>query len=242
MKTYNSAEATQSIGCWYSDVAYEALPVKSGYRWVLTFNLVLARPLDQIQQGVILNQPSAALQRRETRNLRHTLRKWLSTDTSRHPQSHLYHILDNNYTENNWNISPGSLTGRDLAQFQALKALTEELPFDIFLALLEKKRVEVDDFSEHDMEERDEDEEEEEEEEYSDDDDDKKPGQCHGDLIEETHSVKTLTDLDQRTIIENMDLNLSALLDEERFEDLETDQDADDDESPVSLSELSIDY
>ncbi|KAI9600163.1 hypothetical protein KEM48_000577 [Puccinia striiformis f. sp. tritici PST-130] len=38
-KTLKTSDASQSFACWYSDVTHQVLPVKSGYRCVLTYNL-----------------------------------------------------------------------------------------------------------------------------------------------------------------------------------------------------------
>ncbi|KAF2140232.1 uncharacterized protein K452DRAFT_213173, partial [Aplosporella prunicola CBS 121167] len=38
---FETEYAEQSYICWYSDVRHEVHKVTSGYRWVLTYNLVL---------------------------------------------------------------------------------------------------------------------------------------------------------------------------------------------------------
>ncbi|KAK0739414.1 hypothetical protein B0T21DRAFT_255276, partial [Apiosordaria backusii] len=38
---YKTSEHKQSWACWYSDVSHEVLPVRSGHRIVLTFNLAI---------------------------------------------------------------------------------------------------------------------------------------------------------------------------------------------------------
>ncbi|KAI9618170.1 hypothetical protein H4Q26_012515 [Puccinia striiformis f. sp. tritici PST-130] len=51
--------------------------------------------------------------------------------------SHLYYILDHEYTQAA--ISPNGLKAEDYVRVQALRDLTAELPFEVFLALLEKR-------------------------------------------------------------------------------------------------------
>ncbi|KAK3328671.1 hypothetical protein B0T19DRAFT_442560 [Cercophora scortea] len=106
------------------------LPVTSGYRWVLTYNLA-------IEPG--LERPSASLTSAGPQQLRHTLRRWLAQDPDADCDEifeHLYFILDHQYTEAN--ISLRGLKGADLARVQCLQAVAAELEIDVFLAVLEK--------------------------------------------------------------------------------------------------------
>ncbi|KAL6885817.1 hypothetical protein GGI43DRAFT_426518 [Trichoderma evansii] len=112
-KVFRTSEVSQSFASWYSDVSHEVLPVTSGFRWVLTYNLAL----DLTGPG-----PSASLQRVETLALRRTLKQWLSVAGVSRERNCVYHVLDYDYTEAN--IS--------------LKA---ELAVDVFLALLEKEEM-----------------------------------------------------------------------------------------------------
>jgi hypothetical protein len=119
--------------CWYSDVHHEVLPVTSGYRWVLTYNLAI--PPGQ-------ERPSAALIRSKTRELRHALRRWLAHeargDKADGPDTHhLYYLLAHEYTEAS--IAFRALKTTDLARVQCLRDLSTELDFDVFLAVLEKE-------------------------------------------------------------------------------------------------------
>ncbi|KAG5952530.1 hypothetical protein E4U53_000663 [Claviceps sorghi] len=128
-KTLKTSEAAQSYACWYSDVSHEVLPVTSGFRWVVTYNLAL--------DSTAGPGPSADLQRFETNALRRTLKRWLSVPKESRARKCLYHMLDHDYTEAS--ISLGALKTRDLAQVRALKGISSELPFDIFFAILELK-------------------------------------------------------------------------------------------------------
>lgn len=126
-KVFKTSEVTQSYACWYSDVSHEILPVTSGYRWVLTYNLTI-----NSSEG----RPSAALQRSEKRAIRHTLRRWLAESEESRKNRQIYHVLDHEYTEAN--VSLGTMKGRDLAQLQALTEICSALPCEIFFTFLEK--------------------------------------------------------------------------------------------------------
>ncbi|KAA1116045.1 hypothetical protein PGTUg99_033579 [Puccinia graminis f. sp. tritici] len=128
-----TSDAIQSFACWYSDVSHEVLPVHSGYRCVLTYNL--ATWPDQ-------PRPAASTRDSQVFPLRETLQRWIAESANSNPTdtpSHLYHALDHEYTEAS--ISFAALKAKDAARVQALKNLTSELPFEIFLALLEKKEM-----------------------------------------------------------------------------------------------------
>jgi hypothetical protein len=119
--------------CWYSDVRHEVLPVTSGSRWVLTYNLAI--PPGQ-------ERASAALIRSETRELRHALRRWFAHeargDKADSPDTrHLHYLLAHEYTEAS--IAFRALKTTDLARVQRLRDLSTELDFDVFLAVLEKE-------------------------------------------------------------------------------------------------------
>ncbi|RAH45362.1 uncharacterized protein BO95DRAFT_453568 [Aspergillus brunneoviolaceus CBS 621.78] len=109
------------------DVVHEVLPVTSGYRWVLTYNLALyaSQP-----------RPAGGLQPPDTSHLYKTLKLWVEQDASLGPTSHFWYQLDHEYTEAS--ISLRAMKTRDLACVQALYEISTMLPVDIFLAVLEK--------------------------------------------------------------------------------------------------------
>lgn len=84
-KVFASARFSQSFASWYSDVSHEVHPVKSGFRWVLTYNLAhdLTRP-----------RPSAGLHQFETQALRRTLSRWLGEARGSRERNFVYHVLD----------------------------------------------------------------------------------------------------------------------------------------------------
>ncbi|KAA1079297.1 hypothetical protein PGT21_006957 [Puccinia graminis f. sp. tritici] len=205
-----TSDATQSFACWYSDVSHEVLPVQSGYRCVLTFNLATCP--DQ-------TRPAAAALELQKVPLRNALECWLrdSADhNATHVPSHLYHALDHEYTEAS--MSARTLKAKDWAQVRALQDLALQRPFEIFLALLEKKEdgdVELnfpeiyDDHSAGD----DEIAEIEDEEAYT----------THKitKVYDISYTVKSLRTLDGTTIASNYPLNMNFCLVENPFHEVE---------------------
>ncbi|KAJ6187049.1 hypothetical protein N7519_001957 [Penicillium mononematosum] len=116
---------------WYSDVVHEVLPVKSGYRWVLTYNLCIdpSRPC-----------PTACLHTDEARHLHRILKAWLNQNTREERElSHAYYRLDHEYTQAS--ISLNALKGRDLASVHLLKEISNDLNLEIFLAVIAKGQM-----------------------------------------------------------------------------------------------------
>jgi hypothetical protein len=129
-KTLKTSDATQSYACWYSDAMHEVLPVKSGYRCVLTYNLA-------VKPGV--TQPTATAPEHQNKNIRKTLKVWLKEMESFQVESYLYCPLEHEYTEAAMSLQ--ALKANDLVRVQVMQNLTSELPFELFLALLEKSDV-----------------------------------------------------------------------------------------------------
>ncbi|KAK3303296.1 uncharacterized protein B0T15DRAFT_513491 [Chaetomium strumarium] len=138
--TFSTAAAQPSVLCWYSDVHHEVLPVTSGYRCVLTFNLAILPGFDA--PGQPAERPSAAQLQNEHQELRTALQRWLldcgqqQDDSAQSSDNHIYYLLEHEYTEAS--ISLKALKLQDLARVQCLMQLTKGLEFDIFLAVLEK--------------------------------------------------------------------------------------------------------
>ncbi|CAH0025690.1 unnamed protein product [Clonostachys rhizophaga] len=209
-KVFKTSQAEHSFICWYSDVTHEVLPVTSGYRWVLTYNLA-------IDTSVV--PPSAALLRSNIHSLRHTLRRWLQDQSASEEHQALYHVLDHEYTQANIRLS--SLKARDLAQVRALQEASNSVPFEIFLALLEKEEsggVEQDYSYVRGYGRRryggyyDDDEYEEDEDEG-----------YHRitDVYDQRYTIKTLVDFEGRVVTENVPFETEDLLQEDCFDDIE---------------------
>ncbi|KAI7961967.1 hypothetical protein MJO28_000061 [Puccinia striiformis f. sp. tritici] len=134
-KTFRTSDATQSFACWYSDVTHEVLPVESGYRCVLTYNVA-------IRPGP--TRPAASALDLKNVPLRHTLQRWLGDLSSSHASeapSHLYHPLghDGFCGSSTTATSFAELEGIDLTRVNALRGLARDFSFEIFLAFLEKR-------------------------------------------------------------------------------------------------------
>jgi hypothetical protein len=190
--------------CWYSDVHHEVLPVTSGYRWVLTYNLAI--PPDQ-------ERPSAALLRSETRKLRHALRRWLAyeareAEADSRNTHHLYYLLDHEYTEAS--IAFRALKTTDLARVQCLRDLSTELDFDFFLAVLEKEEQGAPESVDY----------------YSDEDDENESWHELDSVFQTSISIKKLVDLDGKQLrsemkIDEKDIEHSMIQECDPFEDVE---------------------
>ncbi|KAK3400751.1 hypothetical protein B0T20DRAFT_152426 [Sordaria brevicollis] len=208
-KTFKTSDTTQSFITWYSDVHHEVLPVESGYRWVLTYNLALD------PKAV---RPSAGLVRDETRALRHTLRKWLREPVETR-KSGLYYALDHEYTEASVRLN--NLKTRDLAVGQVLSSLGKELGFEVFLTLLEKEEMGSCEWDGYDPWDRRNrwgyrgggwGEDSEEEDDYGGGGGDDKSFHPLEDICDTTYSVKTVRDLEGRKVVESLPLDADDML------------------------------
>lgn len=134
--TYQTSEAQPSVLCWYSDVHHEVLPVTSGYRWVLTYNLAISPDLER---------PSAALCQPQTTQLQQSLTSWLEhlaqhdwEEATGKDVPHLYYLMEHEYTEAS--IALRGLKTTDLGRVQCLRDVSTKLDFAVFLAVLEKRQ------------------------------------------------------------------------------------------------------
>lgn len=213
-QVFKTSAVAQSWASWYSDVEHEVLPVTSGYRWVLTYNLAI----DPAQP-----RPSAALRRSESKSLNQTLKHWLAEGQSR-KQKCVYHVLDHDYTEANTSLK--ALKGHDLARVQALKEACSELPVDIFFGLLEKEEMgscefDYDPYSRSRSKYYDEDDEDDDYDDYDEDIHDDLDFHALDEVFETFYKVKTLVDLEGRMVTENLHFDEDHLLDPDCFVDLE---------------------
>lgn len=128
-KKLSTCSENAAVLAWYSDVSHEVLPVTSGYRWVLTYNLAVPPEHER---------PTAALSKSVLKPLEHSLRRWLlQLENEETPLEHLYFSLDHEYTEAQ--ISLRALKGADYTRISALQQVSADVDIDIFLAVLEKK-------------------------------------------------------------------------------------------------------
>jgi hypothetical protein len=111
----------------YSDVTHEVAEVTSGYRWVLTYNLVHKR------QG---EKPSAARARSDLRELRAAFKSW-QKDEDLLGQDHLIHILQHQYTDASLRLN--ALKPVDMVAARALQEVSNETDCTLFLASCERE-------------------------------------------------------------------------------------------------------
>ncbi|KAI3329455.1 hypothetical protein HD806DRAFT_287663 [Xylariaceae sp. AK1471] len=123
-RVLNTFEHELAASFWYSDVSHEVLPVKSGYRWVLTYNLATTpspeRPLGDVMETG--NKP-----------LHEVMMSWARGSEA----MPLYYALEHKYTQAN--ISLAGLKARDRACVEELEKVSRDLGFEIFLATLERE-------------------------------------------------------------------------------------------------------
>ncbi|RTE69546.1 hypothetical protein BHE90_016068 [Fusarium euwallaceae] len=127
---YKSCEMPQSFALWYPGVSHKLLPVTSGYRWALIFELVI----DQNE----LPPPTGLLMPAEIQALRDPLSQWLSKGKQSRLHEYLYYMLDSPYP---LGCNQHGLKGQDFGHALALKAMSHELPFEVFLGSLDRKKA-----------------------------------------------------------------------------------------------------
>lgn len=127
-KMFKTSSEDASLLCWYSGVHHKVLPVTSGYRWALTYNLTLFPDHER---------PSAGLLRQDDlQPLRQALNRRVSDlERGQSTPEHLYYRLHHHYTEAQ--ISLDNLKTTDYAQVSALQQVSAEIGLGIFLAVLE---------------------------------------------------------------------------------------------------------
>ncbi|KAF5712900.1 hypothetical protein FMUND_8178 [Fusarium mundagurra] len=137
---YESSKSQASCATWYSDVHHEVLPVKSGYRWVLTYNLAT---------GQSSPRTFDTFSGTKLRPLRECVKGWLAREQKDRKTPYACHVLDHDYTQAN--ISQKSLKGADMTRFMALQQALEGFPVTMYLALLEREEIGMVDFTEPEM-------------------------------------------------------------------------------------------
>ncbi|KAJ5377333.1 uncharacterized protein N7496_004742 [Penicillium cataractarum] len=205
---------------WYSDVVHEVLPVRSGYRWVLTYNLCI----DPSQQ-----RPTACLQTEGARYLHEILKTWIGQKDR--DMSHAYYRLDHEYTQAN--ISLNALKGRDMAAVHLLKDISKTLNVEIFLALLAKSEFGSCEYygdyrrkryyyRARDYGFRDFDDEDDEDADYY-----GRRGARHElqEVFETSYEITSLVDLDGCRLVKDMELEKDNVLQEECFKEVDPEED-----------------
>ncbi|KAK4207528.1 hypothetical protein QBC37DRAFT_92808 [Rhypophila decipiens] len=140
-KVFKTSNTHPSMACWFSDVTSEVLPVTSGLRIVLVYNLVTSEQPDEPRLSATLN----AWQLEQVTRVQEALRAWLD---SRGPQrgagtatvaqelDYLCYALHDDCTR----INPAldKLKGSDFHRMQCLQDTCSSQKATMFLAILEK--------------------------------------------------------------------------------------------------------
>lgn len=116
---------------WYSDVTHEIKPLSSGYRLVITYNLLQ-------QRG---SPPSVGVFIEQQAQLQVLLQKWASALQSK---SRIIYRLDHKYSKSSLSIQ--NTKGRDAQLIRCLKQACQEAGFYIFLAIMTKTEGCEDDY------------------------------------------------------------------------------------------------
>ncbi|KAI1374042.1 hypothetical protein F4677DRAFT_447687 [Hypoxylon crocopeplum] len=128
-KTFQTSRHAMACAFWYSDVSHRVLTVKSGYRWVLTYNLAITSSTEL---------PLADNFGEERQELRRVLQSWSQEVTSSlRPPLPFLHAFYHKYT--GAHISYQGLKATDRYRVQYLRQICAELNFDLFLTTLERE-------------------------------------------------------------------------------------------------------
>lgn len=125
------SESRLTFVAFYADCRHEVLPIKQGYRVVLTYNLIV--------EG---NATVAAAPTADIKDLAHAVQefftlpiqpRWDGDLSARHPPDRLVYLLDHEYTQGGlqWN----RLKSADAQRAAALRTVARNLDCEIFLAL-----------------------------------------------------------------------------------------------------------
>ena len=130
LRTAESSAYNLSTLAWYSDVQHEIKPVLSGYRLVLTYNLV---------QDQTAPKQTAAAQDTNHERLERLMRAW---NQNFNYQNHVVYPLSFKYTENS--LSQSYLKGVDVAKSSYLDEVCSREGVYWFLAQMIKQKEEED--------------------------------------------------------------------------------------------------
>ncbi|KAI0600815.1 hypothetical protein F4775DRAFT_505890 [Biscogniauxia sp. FL1348] len=232
MEMFQTCHHEMSFLSWYSDASHEVLPVTSGYRWVLTYNLAMTPAKNK-------SEPLSAYLFQQEQDLRMILTSWAEeVKAKRRSETPLYYILEHKYTEAN--LSLNALKLNDRARVSLLREICSDLRFDLALATLEKeehhtteliqlrhdkyerkhrhnrynryneRKYQISDWAKDDWDYDDEDD-------TSDDSSDDEVYQYVDRLVETTHFAKLILDLKGRRITSSVQINDEEFIQEDPF-------------------------
>lgn len=125
--TSNYSDFDLAALAWYSDVTHEIKPIASGYRLVMTYNLIQ-------QSG---STPSAGLFIEQQTQLQGLLRQWRSAMPSK---SKVILRLEHKYSQSS--LSLQNMKGRDAQIVRCLKQACHETGFYLLFAVMTKTESE----------------------------------------------------------------------------------------------------
>jgi hypothetical protein len=133
LDTASNSEFDMTALAWYADVKHGVLPIRSGYRLVLTYNLIME----------LSDVPGQSAERLDDRRavLPKLLHKWPSTAPN---IGNFVFILDHQYTPSSLNMI--MLKGRDAVVAKNLRTVCSSTDVYLFLAHLHHER-DLDDFA-----------------------------------------------------------------------------------------------
>ncbi|TIA31707.1 hypothetical protein D6C83_07037, partial [Aureobasidium pullulans] len=202
-KKYSLQTYNHEYLAWYSDVIHEVQEVTSGYRWVLTYNLVQT----DCEQ---FNSAASA-----DRKLRAILTEWNNTIEEEGGESDkMIYQLDHKYTDAS--IRLNSLKGADLLRAQRLFSVCDQVGFTLYLASLEKQvhgSAESNNNGYYDR---------------YDDDEEGSDGEFHAieDVIDETLKLTRVVDTDGNVIATDLDIEEDDIVQPDPYEDRDPDEDS----------------
>jgi hypothetical protein len=125
------SDSRLTFAAFYADCHHEVLPVKEGYRVVLTYNLT-------VEGNATVGVAGSADIKTLVRSIREFFTnpvkaRWKGYSRGEHPPDRLVYLLDHEYTQRSlhWN----RLKGVDAERAVVLRAVAAELDCEIFLAL-----------------------------------------------------------------------------------------------------------
>ncbi|KAG2165453.1 hypothetical protein JADG_005192 [Aureobasidium aubasidani] len=202
-KKYSLQTYNHEYLAWYSDVIHEVQEVTSGYRWVLTYNLVQT----DFEQ---FNSTASA-----DRKLRAILTEWNNTIEEEGGETDkMIYQLDHKYTDAS--IRLNSLKGADLLRAQRLFSVCDQVGFTLYLASLGKQvhgSAESNNNGYYDR---------------YDDDEEGSDGEFHAieDVIDETLKLTRVVDTDGNVIATDLDIEEDDIVQPDPYEDRDPDEDS----------------
>ncbi|PPJ53879.1 hypothetical protein CBER1_04604 [Cercospora berteroae] len=124
-KRFSTSREQPCYACWYSDVQHEVQEVTSGYRIVLTYNLVQTENPVRNLSALGMEQDYAELKR--------PLKNWSASKTGA-----VVHILEHKYTDVSLRLS--AMKGADHSRVMALQRFAGKYNYNIFLGSMEHER------------------------------------------------------------------------------------------------------